>query len=430
MAPLIGREYIGSLMLVKTIPNFLREISQSIRPFRPIGRIIKDIDITQPYMIISMDHTKMTLLYVPDSSSINQPTTTISIEIKPKWAFLPSSSYISESNSIKRETCRFCMHKHLKNSKKQKKLKKLTDYCPLDLFSLEKTRLIKSLNELIITPGNNFKVFKDGRELNLEENNWLMELHEFFSSNPENLEFSDITNTQSRTREGLIRLLTQTIIQEQILFSRLKNLQKTLDELDIEGIIKLLSFSNLGTISEFLQKEPELDDWKNTVENYLKRFNSHLDDDISHNSGIIALSTLPSLQQNNAISEIDIPQRIYEFLLSTTIKDCSIMFTFQKSLGKDSKFFPKLKDDHKLFKENIKHVTITPSSLTTDSSKTFEEMTIPDSFHQDFHYKINVLDLDPKSIAKITYYHELDTQIVQTYLNYIGQGINGKKCYE
>lgn len=63
----------------------------------------------------------------------------------------------------------------------------------------------------------------------------------------------------------LIVLLIQVIMKEQYLFRRLKILQKTLDELDIEGINKLL-ITHRPKLSE-----PLLEEWKLIVDEYMKR---------------------------------------------------------------------------------------------------------------------------------------------------------------
>jgi hypothetical protein len=63
----------------------------------------------------------------------------------------------------------------------------------------------------------------------------------------------------------LIALLIQAIMEEQYLFKRLKMLQKTLDELDIEGINELL------TTYRPKLSEPSLEEWKLIVDEYMKR---------------------------------------------------------------------------------------------------------------------------------------------------------------
>lgn len=86
---------------------------------------------------------------------------------QPKWAFLPSLVHLSEeTRAIKTRTCRFCMHSHFKA---QKGHQKVTDYCPLDLFSGRESRVLKAVRclwDAWITSdatANNLKIFAAGQ---------------------------------------------------------------------------------------------------------------------------------------------------------------------------------------------------------------------------------------------------------------------------
>jgi hypothetical protein len=48
-------------------------------------------------------------------------------------------------------------------------------------------------------------------------------------------------------------------------------------------------------------------------------------------------------------------------------------------------------------------------------------------FDRPYVYKVNVIDLDPKPLAKLPYYQELDAKIVE---NYLKCGIINNKCSE
>lgn len=63
----------------------------------------------------------------------------ISVELKPKWGFLPSSQHIPPSKAIKRSVCRFCMHQKYKVAHGQ--LQALSAYCPMDLYSTDPQRV-------------------------------------------------------------------------------------------------------------------------------------------------------------------------------------------------------------------------------------------------------------------------------------------------
>ena|SRR5581483_6050276 len=105
----------------------------------------------------------------------------------------------------------------------------------------------------------------------------------------------------------LISLLVQVIMEEQSLFKRLKILEKTLGELDIEGINKLI-VTHQPKLSE-----PSLEEWRLIVDEYVKRTTTYNE------------NTSYTFDNKQAC------QRIYEYLMSATLKDCSIIFSFQKS---------------------------------------------------------------------------------------------------
>ncbi|CAG8661431.1 4423_t:CDS:2, partial [Scutellospora calospora] len=263
--------------------------------------------------------------------------------------------------------------------------KLLSKYCPLDLFSLDDVRLKRAIEGLIACPNNNLKLFIQGIQIHIGQDDWPTQLYEFFNLNRSSTDFKiqhqndDITNL-------LVMLLTHAIFEEQILFKRLKHLQKTLDELDIEGIYKLFlkQQSNLH--------DPTIDEWQLIVKEYKQR---------------IKVPSVSHLSMN----DIQMRQRIYEFLLSTTLKDCSIIFTFQKSCFNDE-----TKVSHEtsnIFKEKIKFI-----SFSNDSND--------DKIY--LKYQVNVIDLDPKPVTKIPYYYELDAIIVNNYIKY--ENDVTKRCIE
>ncbi|CAG8768639.1 22270_t:CDS:2, partial [Cetraspora pellucida] len=351
---LLGDEYISKSILLKVPQTFLKALSKAIYPMRPTDRTHKDIDFNQHYGILTLDHTRF----------ISDANLTLSIELKPKWAFLPSSPFINPENPEKFQSCRFCMHKYVK--------KISSKYCPLDLFSLDEVRLKHAIEGLLFSPNNNLKLFVQGVQIHIEQEDWPTQLYEFFNINKSSTgPPKKYRNVDIKTL--LIVLLSRIILEEQILFKRLKKLQKTLDELDIEGIYKLFLKlqSNLH--------EPTIEEWQLIMKEYERRIKSPDSPD--------AL--------NLSMDDAQMRQRIYEFLMSTTLKDCSIIFTFQRS------FFN--------YETKVPH----------DISQIFEEQVkfIPFPNDKDFlKYKVNVIDLDPKSVTKIPYYYELDAMIVNNYM--------------
>ncbi|KAI0748504.1 inositol-pentakisphosphate 2-kinase [Daedaleopsis nitida] len=91
------------------------------------------------------------------------------VEIKPKWGFLPAPTHLSpETRAVKTRTCRFCMHAHLKRAHGEDAS---LGYCPLDLFSADEARVTRALHALwaawLGSGGavNNLRVFIEGKML-------------------------------------------------------------------------------------------------------------------------------------------------------------------------------------------------------------------------------------------------------------------------
>jgi hypothetical protein len=60
--------------------------------------------------------------------------------------------------------CRFCSHTQLKLL--EGSIDQASDYCALDLYSSDRTRVTHALRQLIKTPQNNLRISFDGVEVN------------------------------------------------------------------------------------------------------------------------------------------------------------------------------------------------------------------------------------------------------------------------
>ncbi|GBC06743.1 hypothetical protein RclHR1_07000013 [Rhizophagus clarus] len=370
MKPLLGDEYVGESILLEIRPEFLKALSKSILKMRSNNRTQKDIDHNQKYALLMSDHTMF-------PSNISP---TLSVELKPKCAFLPSSPLIE--NFVKLQSCRFCMHKYLKQGH-------ITRYCPLDLFSLEDKRIRKAIDALIDCPRNNLKLFIQGMQIKIGKENWPTSLCKFFE-----VDYSELDDKkQQYVIDMFIALLIQAIKEEQYLFRKLKTLQKTLDELDIEGINKLL-ITYQPKLSEL-----SLEEWKLIVDEYVKRTATN---NSNNENAREFMSTMEYKQ---------IRQRIYEHLMSATLKDCSIIFSFRKSDMRD------------VARQN------SHSSPIFQNKERLQQISLSDNYlDRSYVYKVNVIDLDPKPLAKLPYYQELDAKIVENYLKC--NATNNSKCSE
>ncbi|GMK57356.1 hypothetical protein CspeluHIS016_0401900 [Cutaneotrichosporon spelunceum] len=90
----------------------------------------------------------------------------LAIEIKPKWGFLPQARHLTplESIPIKSRNCRFCLHQHYRGESIDG-----TVYCPIGLYSGDRTRVQKALDGLWAQwhahsgGKNNLRVYVDGK---------------------------------------------------------------------------------------------------------------------------------------------------------------------------------------------------------------------------------------------------------------------------
>ncbi|KAJ2499204.1 hypothetical protein GGH96_003718 [Coemansia sp. RSA 1972] len=211
VGPLIGPQYILEQRLVRAPREFLASLSERTQE-RPAHRTHAHIDVDQGVGVL-----------VPNMLAVRSVT----VELKPKWGFLPQSSEIAPANSVKHRVCRYCMHQHLKHQTP-------SQLCPLDLYSTTPNRVERALDALAESPQNNMRVFIDGV-------------------------VTDTTNVQWRE---LKRVLTHVLLKERILV-QLQRLQRELDPRDIEGVFPV--YERAMECGELSANEPSIGDWLETV---------------------------------------------------------------------------------------------------------------------------------------------------------------------
>lgn len=155
--------------------------------------------------------------------------------------------------------------------------------------------------------------------------------------------------------------ILENILIEDPILGILKRLQASLDEIDVEGVHPL-----------YLQQEKEalvtndIEVWKQVISDFQARsFNNPM--------------------------EIEKRQRIYEYVLSMTFKDCSLM------------------------------INVTEARNRITDKKT---ITLKDG--SSYQYDLKVIDTDLKNIEKIPYWYQLDQSIVQNAIN--TNFVNKRRC--
>jgi len=456
----------------------------------------------------------------------------IAIELKPKWGFKPNpkTSQLSNPESfVKYDYCRFCLHYLFKNKEKIES-HEIQDsnevppllknhFCPLDLYSGDDLRTRKAIDSLYNHPGNNLKLFINGKQINLKNLNKDKEKNKEGKDNSQKNKLyidNDIKENKKAKEDeensdqlidnladffhcdkDMIKpvfcdFFTNLVLQESELFQRLKFHQRHLDSLDVEKIIKFYeSFIEKGyKIDENSfnnkkeMKEPTIEDWIYGFEKYkekikslpfAKEYTNFKSSKLDSSQSTINNNNDNNMNNDNDYSDEEKIQYILEFLISKTLKDCSIliavqsveennkledgsisintplfmthtsdssMFTPEKSfinpslnrrLNKKDSLILKQENDEiqTIINTTATEISIPIQELSSTSSVKEEESLSNLSFEKDkenyreivinnkkYRYSIHVVDLDSKSIKKIPNYFKLDQDIVHCYTEY------------
>ncbi|XP_073700671.1 inositol-pentakisphosphate 2-kinase isoform X1 [Garra rufa] len=392
MKPLLGEKYVHSGEVVKLPLDFVRQLSQKVQQERPELRCDKVMDTFSGCGLCLPNLTQLPLHHLTD----HRPP--ICVEIKPKCGFLPFSRHITKE--CKRKVCRFCMHQHYKLA--NGKWKRLSRYCPLDLFSGSKQRMYVALKNLLEEPQNNLKIFKGGELLfsckddakqQPELNDLIQHLRPYFphsnglynghqpgkavlnefiqvicsallsggdsnrSGEPRKVHVSESRPLceASPFPRDLLRNGNHGPPKDSVLAKILQ--VQMLDNLDIEGIYPLYK----------------------RVEQYLEEFpkeRNRLQIDGPYNESFMDMvKNCPSEDDGSVEYAVG---KVHQYRVAMTAKDCSIMITFAPC---------EEDEEHQL---NLEKPRLT--------------------------YSISILDLDPKPYEGIPHQHKLDTKIVNYYL--------------
>ncbi|KAF9013931.1 inositol-pentakisphosphate 2-kinase [Cyathus striatus] len=297
----------------------------------------------------------------------------LAVEIKPKWAFLPSLTHLSDgTRPIKSQTCRFCMHARMKSSEGEQVP---LGYCPLDLFSGNEDRITNALTHLwdswCESNGtiNNLKIFSRGKLVSPTKKQQILAGDD------------DGRYSSDDIRDAFVRHLRQPLLCTPVL-RILSNLQRSLDALDIEGLAELWRLTEstaarhrtefhpffkdsdglsteqeMGVSSLFLSEpEPDINDWIEFLNTFQSSFGHEID--------------------NANPSPENLRYYLMAYLLGATFKDCSIIVQLD---------------------------FVRPGKNAED--KTTEE-------------RVTVIDLDPKQMSKLSGWEKLDRKIVKAYGKY------------
>ncbi|KAG5348225.1 IPPK kinase, partial [Acromyrmex charruanus] len=146
--------FLGSYMQIPEIVRYdaadIAKLSDAVRPLRPEIRRYKEI--TDTYATKFPDYTLLDLQLELDQT-VFRSRSTFCVEIKPKQGYLREAEQ-------KFPGCPYCLNQYAKLRRKD--IATPSNYCPFDLFSGKEPRMKAAMKELLKSPQNNLKIFKDG----------------------------------------------------------------------------------------------------------------------------------------------------------------------------------------------------------------------------------------------------------------------------
>ncbi|KAL8256287.1 hypothetical protein R6Q59_031354 [Mikania micrantha] len=229
MCPLLGSQHVDPGVRVLVTKGFLELIHNGVLLERPSWRVDNGrVNTLLDSAILMSDHSIF-------QHAVHEEEVCISVEIKPKCGFLPTSRFIREENEAKKRISRFKLHQILKFH--QRKISQISEYDPLDMFSGSKVRVAKSIKNLFLTPQNNFRVFLNGKlvfgTLGGEADDTNTQIAEQFEKTLK--DFFKADDERGTRTPDFLQLVAGAVYESGIL-DRLLKVQK-LDVFDIEGAI-------------------------------------------------------------------------------------------------------------------------------------------------------------------------------------------------
>ncbi|XP_048872903.1 inositol-pentakisphosphate 2-kinase-like [Brienomyrus brachyistius] len=394
MRPLLGEINVHHGEPVKLPLDFVKRLALRVDQERPESRTDKVMDRFSGWALCLPNLTKF-----PDHHREHRPP--LCIEIKPKCGFLPFSRQVTKE--VKWKVCRFCMHQRLKVSSGV--WKRLSKYCPLDLFSGNNQRMHLAIRNLLDEPQNNLKIFRDGEliyggmddaDQQHDLNKLTQQLRSYFF--PTNMLIQD-----PPSNKAVLNKLSQVIITalltgrdaespthpsrdyvpvgrdqchaslplldclkahqslpKDCVLSKILQVQR-LDDLDIEGLYPLYK-----RVERHLVECPEERTRLQVDGPYNEKFLERMRHCPSEDDGSIEYAV----------------GKVHQYRVAMTAKDCSIMITLTPCEGDE----------------------ILGSTLEIPHSK------------PKFRCAVSIVDLDPKPYESIPHIYKLDSQIVNNYV--------------
>ncbi|KAF9999160.1 Tetraspanin [Entomortierella chlamydospora] len=211
---------------------------------------------------------------------------------------------------------------------------------------------------------------------------------------------------------SLTDVLTKILTQSPLL-RRLGRLQQALDSLDVETIHRF--YTQLADPITGAVPDPTMEEYLDTAEAFMYRtdMNDMMAKDheifLSNNATSLGFGPEDDLDDEDVVPRSLKLHYIREFLLSATLKDCSILITVRQVEEEEEE----VKAGHSLPKNDVSSV----KGISLGFREKYHWINVND---KEFIYKITCIDLDPKKMSSVPMYLKKDRDIVNYYLSTIG----------
>jgi len=403
----------------------------------------------------------------PSSSTAAATTTNSNSNSNSNKKGLRYNPSISNYGLMKQSTCRYCMHQEYKlhcvcTIPLLEKRHTNISYCPMDLFSNSKFRMKKAIRSLLEIPQNNLQILlpppqhKDDEDEEKEDkddddNNSNGKGNGQDSSRCQDQKIErtttpttrtkttteaiqkivkDINNT-IQTKNELIDIIIEGLYQSDVL-NDIKRVQE-LDIFDIEGIWVLQqlldsceSADDVVNGSEVIPKKylfvVDNDTTTTTTTNgddngssvdYLKQKQQQQQERYQlfcYRRRLLLIQAMGCNAETSTLNEIRSSYKRVKtnFLLSTTMKDCSILLSIRQRRRRNDE---EENDDNGCWRHEMEYQIECNNSNSS----------------QIYYVLVSIIDLDIKPSSKIPKYYTLDQQIINYYC--ATYGLHHKLCY-
>ncbi|XP_047103916.1 inositol-pentakisphosphate 2-kinase-like [Schistocerca piceifrons] len=343
------------------------KLQEAMKKCRPVHRQNKSI--SSNFVMMFNDYTKLPPEIVYKKQN---PLPVFCVELKPKQGWLhPDDRYLPK--------CKYCANQYLKVMENSVRCQ--SRYCPYDLFSGNYTRMKKAIHNLLSTPQNNLRIFKNGVLVygdGRSSNDLSSVLLQWFSASLDKStnrlvhKFCDIIiralthvkkNSAPEIKDATILLDSQYPLHlpKSLVETAAKNFSENKCTF-AEG--QLPKHCVLDLIIRGQQQQTRGASW---IYHTYKKYESFKD-----------YEYIPMVLKKSVNSDL---LEIHRYLLAATFKDCSVMLTFQQA-------------------------TESPCGMHLEQIVTDDEGML-------YAFDVHVTDLDPKPWSCIEKHRKRDLRILQ-----------------